>query len=141
MSDAAEKSRSTGLPVHEGSRGVRALLEKLAHQEAELAASIETALAGEHLDEKSIAQLLRARCSATREGLALIFRWMDQLDHRMKQLESRVSGLATRASDQQEALRMLCSVIQDLDDPYGFGLSLDERILGEAGHGPSDKWE
>ena len=32
----------------------------------------------------------------------------------------------------------MCSVIQEIDDPYGFGLSLDERILGETAQGPSD---
>ena len=27
---------------------------------------------------------------------------------------------------------MMCSVIQEIDDPYGFGLSLDERVLGDG---------
>ena len=131
---SAEKS--TGLAQREGSRGFRDELERFARQEAELASTIETALAGDHLDEKSVAQLLRARCSATRDGLTLLFQWMDQLDRRIGQIDSRLSGLATRASDQQEALRMMCSVIQEIDDPYGFGLSLDERILGGAGAWP-----
>ena len=74
-----------------------------------------------------------------RAGITLIFHWMGQLDRRIGQIESRVSGLATRASDQQEALRMMCSVIQEIDDPYGFGQSLDERILGEAAHGPAEE--
>ncbi len=113
---AAKKSGS--LPVGEGSRALRTELENLTRQEAELASTLETALAGEQLDEKSVAQLLRARCSATREGITLIFQWMDQLDCRIGQIESRVSGLANRASDQQEALRMMCSVIQEFDDPY-----------------------
>jgi hypothetical protein len=137
MNSAAKKSAS--LPLGEGSRALRTELENLTRQEAELASTLETALAGEQLDEKSVAQLLRARCSATREGLTLIFHWMDQLDRRIGQIESRVSGLATRTSDQQEALRMMCSVIQEIDDPYGFGQSLDERILGEAAHGPIEE--
>ncbi len=139
MSSSAEKS--TGLAERDGTRGLRDELERFARQEAELASSIEIALAGNHLDEKSVAQRLRARCSATRDGLTLLFEWMDQLDRRIRQIDSRLSGLATRASDQQEALRMMCSVIQEIDDPYGFGLSLDERILGETAQGPSDEWE
>ena len=67
-----------------GSAALRDELEKLARQEAELASSIETALAGDHLDEKSVAQLLRARCSATRDGLTLIFQRMDQLERRIR---------------------------------------------------------
>jgi hypothetical protein len=139
MSSPAEKS--TGVAQREGSRGLRDELERFARHEAELASSIDAVLAGDHLDEKSVAQLLRARCSATRDGLTLLFQWMDQLDRRIRQIDSRVSGLATRASDQQEALRMMCSVIQEIDDPYGFGLSLDERILGETAQGPSDDRE
>jgi hypothetical protein len=128
-----------GPPLCAGPRALRAELEKLERQEAELASSLEAALAGEHLDEKSLVHLLQARCSATRDGITLIFHWLSQIDLRISRIESRVSGLATRASDQQETLRMMCSVIQEIDDPYGFGQSLDERILGEAAHGPADE--
>jgi hypothetical protein len=137
VNSAAEVS--TGSSVHAGPHALRAGLEQLAHQEAELASSIETALAGGQFDEKSIAQLLRARSSATREGITFIFQCIDQLERRIRQIETRVSDLATRASDQQEALRMMCTVIQELDDPYGFGLSLDERVLGESAQDSSDE--
>jgi hypothetical protein len=95
MSNSAEKS--TGLAGREGSCGLRAELETFARQEADLASRIETALAGDRLDEKSVAQLLRARSSATRDGLTLLFQRMDQLERRIGQIESRVSGLATCA--------------------------------------------
>jgi hypothetical protein len=139
MNRAAKKFAS--LPLGEGSRALRTELENLTRQEAALASTLETALAGDQLDEKSVAQLLRARCSATREGITLILQWIDHFDRRIGQIESRVSSLANRASDQQEALRLMCSVIQEIDDPYGFGQSLDERILGEATPGPTEKGE
>ena len=138
MSSVTENS--TGMAQREGSRGLRLELERFARQEAELASSIETALAGDHLDEKSVAQLLRAAEQPPRAtGITFIFQCIDQLERRIRQIETRVSDLATRASDQQEALRMMCSVIQEIDDPYGFGLSLDERVLGEAAQGTSDE--
>ncbi len=139
MNSAAENL--TASPFLGSTRALRAELEKLERQEADLASSLETALAGEQLDGKSVARLLHARCSSTRERITLIFHWLGLLDLRIGQIESRVSGLATRAFDQQEALRMMCSVIQEIDDPYGFGLSLDERILGEAAHGAADDRE
>ena len=44
-----------------------------------------------------------------------------------------------RASDHDEALRIVCALLKEIDDPYGFGESLDERIFGEAAHGPADE--
>ncbi len=70
-----------------------------------------------------------------------ILRWIDQLDRRVSQVESRLADLANQASDQGEAFRMMCSVIKNIEDPYGFGVSLDERILGDAGHATTDEQE
>ena len=137
MNSAAKKP--AGLPFHQGPRAHSRRVRKLVREEAELASSVETALAGEHVDERSFARLLRARCSATRQGITLIFNWMSQLDRRISQLESHVSGLANRAANQEDTMRMMCSMLEELDDPYGFGQSLDERVLGEAAHGPADE--
>jgi hypothetical protein len=136
MNDAAEKTVRPAF--RDTNRAIREGLAQHVRLEAELASSLQTALADELLDEKSVARLLEARCSATREGMKLIFRWLGQLEHRMSQTESRVAQLASRASDHDESLRMVCSVLKEIDDPYGFGLSLDERILDEAAHGPAD---
>jgi hypothetical protein len=139
MNNAAEKPAST--VYRETTRAIREGLAQHTRQEAELALSLQTALAGERLDEKSVARLLQARCSATREGMMLICRWLSLLERRISQTESRVSDLITRASDHDESLRLVCSVLKEIDDPYGFGLSLDERILDEAAHRPADDVE
>jgi hypothetical protein len=34
---------------------------------------------------------------------------------------------------------MICSVLKDIDDPCGFGRSLDERILGDADNSLSEE--
>jgi hypothetical protein len=59
---------------------------------------------------------------------ARIARWMMRMDRRMREVESRLATLTSRAADQQEAIGMICTILRDLDDPYGFGLSLDERL-------------
>ena len=59
---------------------------------------------------------------------ARIARWMAQLDRRMRRVESRLAALAGQATDQQQAIGMICTILRDLDDPYGFGSSLDERL-------------
>ena len=63
---------------------------------------------------------------------ARIARWMMRLDRRMRQVESRLAALAGQAADQQEAIGMICTILRDLDDPYGFGLSLDERLARDG---------
>jgi hypothetical protein len=130
-----------GQALRERTRAIRQVVENLVSLEAEIALGLQAALAGAHLDEEAFARLVQARCAATRETIMLIFRSLGQLDRRISQIESRVSDLAMRAADQQNELRMICSVLKEIDDPYGFGLSLDERILGEAAQGPGDDQE
>lgn len=63
---------------------------------------------------------------------ARIARWMMRLDRRMRQVETRLAALAGQAANQQEAIGMICTILRDLDDPYGFGLSLDERLARDG---------
>jgi hypothetical protein len=90
-------------------------------------------------DEKLLSQLLHAPASVAQQKLSQIFRWLDQIDSRVNELESRLSDLANHASDQDEKLSMVCSVLKEIDDPYGFGRSLDERTLGDAENGVTDE--
>jgi hypothetical protein len=68
-----------------------------------------------------------------------IARWMAQLDRRMRQVESRLATLAGQAADQQEAIGMIGTILRDLDDPYGFGSSLDERLAREGADRTEDE--
>jgi hypothetical protein len=87
-------------------------------------------------NENPILRRLAAR--AADEDDRLVLQWMSQIDCRVRQLESCLRGLAGRVSDQDEAVRMMCSVLKEIDDPYGLGQSLDERLFGDAAQGSSD---
>lgn len=63
---------------------------------------------------------------------ARIDRWMAQMDRRLRRIESRLSALAGRVMDHHEAIGMITALLRDLDDPYGFGASLDERLAREG---------
>jgi hypothetical protein len=90
-------------------------------------------------DENPLAQLLQARSPAAQQKLSHILRWMDQLDRRVSQVESSLRDLAGRSSEQDESIRMMCSVLKEIDDPYGCGQSLDERIFGDPARGPAEE--
>jgi hypothetical protein len=36
---------------------------------------------------------------------------------------------------------MMCEVLRSLDDPYGFGQSLDERFIGDGQDHAPEWWE
>ena len=62
-----------------------------------------------------------------------LYRRIEQLARRLGEQERRSAELADQADSHLEMIRMLCLAIKDLDDPYGMGASLDERIgLDEA---------
>lgn len=55
-------------------------------------------------------------------------RRIDQLSRRLVEQERRSAELGAMVDRQRETVRLLCHVIKELDDPYGLGESLDERI-------------
>lgn len=59
------------------------------------------------------------------EGLS---RRVDQLRRRCGDQERRSADIAARIDGHDRLLRMLCLAVKELEDPYGFGQSLDERI-------------
>jgi hypothetical protein len=115
-------------PSGEGSCDLRAELDELARQGAELARGIEAVLRSEPHGGDGFARLVACRSSIADQRLALLVGWMTLLDRRLSRVESRLAGVAREAAGHEEALRLVCEVLKDLDDPYGFGLSLDERI-------------
>lgn len=139
MNETGKKHRSS--PAHDFPSRLRLDLDRVAVKESELTLSLEAVLADEHPDQQQIAQLLEARSSAAQQKFSLILKWMDQIDRRVSKVESRVADLARQTSDQGEAFHTLYSVLKEIEDPYGFGASLDEWILGDAGDEPTEDEE
>ena len=77
-------------------------------------------------------QLLASRLLDNERELAALVRSMDTMSRRMGRVESCLKSLSNQAENQEEALRMMCEVLKGLDDPYGFGQSLDDRVIGDA---------
>lgn len=67
-------------------------------------------------------------------------RWLELLTDWAVQGERRRVELAGRVDDHEEALRMVCVALKELDDPYGFGESLDDQIA-EDRRGSDDEWD
>ncbi len=128
-------------PAHAVPSRLRSDLERLADKESELTMSLETALLDEHLNQKQFARLLEERSSAAQQKFSAVLKWMDQFDRRVSKVESRLADLASQASDQGDAFRMMCSVLKEIEDPYGFGVSLDEWILDDTGDVSTEEQE
>jgi hypothetical protein len=134
MNEAPEQDDCSS--TREGRGGIEADPDHLAEMEAKLVRGLQRALADGrldvetmgHLDLKEFARRLASRSEATERRHARISRWMMRLDRRVRQVESRLAVLTSQAADQREAIRMIGSILQDRDDPYGFGFSLDERF-------------
>jgi hypothetical protein len=115
-----------------GPRRFHTLLEDLARGESRLESDIQGALAGGSPGVGDLARLLAERSSLAGRRLALLTQWVAVLDRQLSELRSRSDDLTRRVSGHGESLRMVSELLKELDDPYGFGLSLDERIAGDG---------
>lgn len=71
--------------------------------------------------------------------IGLIIRWLDVLTRRGTAQERRSMELSRRVNGLEESVRLLCEVLRQLDDPYGYGESLDARIAAESRQTPPDE--
>ncbi len=92
------------------------------------ALAILAAVESGHLDLKAAVLFLASRLSEAEGRLAHLDRSIHRMKRRASDVESRLAGLARESSQHEESLRMICTLLKDLDDPYGFGTSLDERL-------------
>ncbi len=126
MNKSEENGRDATRDDQPGGRGADA--NHQARRTDEPTVGLETALESGLVELKDIVRLLACRLSATERRLARIDQWMDRIDRRMSRAESRVASQKDQSSKHEESIRMICTVLKDLDDPYGFGVSLDERL-------------
>jgi hypothetical protein len=113
---------------------------QLTRRDDSLARGVSAALGRGQVDPKDAVQFLENRLAEAERNLAELGRSMDRMNRRFSQMQSQLKCLSIQASDHEEALRMMCEVLRDLDDPYGFGQSLDERIIDD-GTDRTSEWE
>lgn len=125
----------------EETRATLVALEELSRREEELARGIETVLANEVHDPQNFARLMAHRAAVTDRRLVLTARCVAMLEERVRRLESRLDDASRDIAGHESVLRLLCEVIKELDDPYGMGTSLDDRIAREAWNPPPGERE
>jgi hypothetical protein len=75
--------------------------------------------------------LIALRCDLTDQRLNLMMEWMELMSHQADRNEGRDEVLSRRIDGQDKTLRLMCEVLKQIDDPYGFGQSVDEWIAGD----------
>jgi hypothetical protein len=138
MNEHPEEERRSPTGAERG--GIEAEPDHLAETEAWLVRGLERALADGRLDMgtfgcidlQGLARRLAYRSEAGEPSPARTVRWMKGLDRRLRRLESRLEALESQAASQREAIGMMGALLQDLDDPYGLGRSLDERLARDG---------
>ncbi len=102
--------------------------DRLDTREKSPAMALLAALESGHVDLKTAVLFLASRLSEAEGRLVHLDRSIDRMKRRANDVESRLAFLARESSGHEESLRMICTILKDLDDPYGFGVSLDERL-------------
>lgn len=120
-------------PPPGGPRRFRNTLDQLARQESDLEHAVQQALAADAVEPKTLATLLAKQSSIANRRLTLLTQWVSALDRQIGELGTDSETHSEQIVEHEHALRMVCDMLKDMDDPYGFGLSLDERIAGNGG--------
>jgi hypothetical protein len=119
-------------PIADSLTALKTQLETLGQSEEGLERNIEVLLSREGERDGPLTALLASRSATNNLRLSLLVQWTTLLDRKLNDLEARLDGLAGLIHSHDESIRTICHLIKDLDDPYGFGLSLDERIAGDG---------
>ncbi|MHC5537379.1 hypothetical protein ACYOEI_03985 [Singulisphaera rosea] len=120
------------IPPPDGPRRFRSSLDQLARQESDLEQAVQQALSTDAVEPRTLATLLAKQSSIANRRLTLLTQWVSALDRRIGELGADSETHSGQIVEHEQALRMVCDMLKDMDDPYGFGLSLDERIAGNG---------
>lgn len=126
MDEPRKHGRVSLVPADPG--GNQARPQHLAGPEADLTLSLDNAIQNGTVDLRPVVQFLAARVWEAERQLGRLARRMDGMKRRVSELEFELSRVAGRSSAHADSIRMICTVLKELDDPYGFGTSLDERL-------------
>ncbi len=139
MNETGEKDCEANL--REGPAGMEIKHDQLTSGDDGLVRGFAAPLGRGQVDPKDFTSALTNRLGETEHQLGQLVRSIDRMNRRLGRMELRLTSLTSQASDQEEALRMMCEVLRDLDDPYGFGESLDERLAHRGSNRTTDGGE
>jgi hypothetical protein len=105
---------------------------RVPRQEAHPTMGLEAAVESGQVDLKAVVLFLACRLTDAEVELARLGRSMNRVNRRLGVLQSRMSQVESQSFEHQQSLQMVCAILRDLDDPYGFGLSVDERLAYDA---------
>lgn len=124
---------STQQPSNE-IQSLQAQLHDLSHKQRGLESRIQEFLASDRQNLGQFMHLMARRSSLHEKRVSILVRWMTLLSRNLGEHETRLEQQAKQLFDHEDGLRLVGQMLKDLDDPYGYGLSLDERIAGEGLH-------
>ncbi len=106
-------------------------LEELGHRNAALAHAMAPDWGAAGPVDPGVAALFGLRASLAEERIELLVRWVDLLSRRLARSERQGRRVTGQLHRHEEALDLMAIALRELDDPYGLGEHLDERIAGD----------
>jgi hypothetical protein len=106
-------------------------MARLAADEALLAARIREVEATPDFSPAVLLDILARQAELGSRRSALTLCLLECVDVRQQAGASAINHLAAKVREHDRAIKDACDLIRELDDPYGLGSSLDERISGE----------
>lgn len=97
----------------------------------EIADRLERLAAAESVDAREIARLTAVSLASVARRIAAIERRTTLIGGRIGGWEARLEVSEDRIVDQQRSLNLICELLKQMDDPYGFGRETDDRIASE----------
>lgn len=85
----------------------------------------------ESVDAREIARLTAISLASVARRIAAIERRTTLISGRIGGWEARLEASEDRIGDHQKSLKLICELLKQIDDPYGFGRETDERIARE----------
>lgn len=97
----------------------------------EIADRLERIAADESVDAREIVRLAAVSLASVARRIAAIERRTTLISGRIGGWEARLEESEDRIGDHQRSLKLICELLKQMDDPYGYGRETDERIARE----------
>jgi hypothetical protein len=113
--------------------------QSICHEYA-LARALERDLEAGSVDLRQAVRWLARSSTAAVRRVARLERFKQGLIERDCQAAARLEEIAARVAELERAINVICTLLKEIDDPYGLGQSLDERLaLDGADHSAEEE--